>query len=35
MQKTIKIATSKQNVLVDIARQVAEVVSLSRIETGK
>lgn len=34
MQKTIKIATSKQNALVDITNLVAEVVRLSHIETG-
>lgn len=34
MQKTIKIGTSKHNMLVDITNHVTEVVRSSQIETG-
>jgi secondary thiamine-phosphate synthase enzyme len=34
MQKIIKTGTSKHNMLVDITKQVADVVRLSHIETG-
>ena len=34
MQKTVQIATPKQNALVDITDLVAEVVRSSQIETG-